>query len=702
MTERLNFDITAVNKSDRAIQQAKRQLDSVSRSLSMAQREARRFAVAERQSNQVVAQATREVTRFAAAERAAMSARGVATRRLSAATSMQRRYGMAVQNTAYQIGDFAVQVAAGQSASRALAMQLPQLLGGFGVLGAVMGAAAAVAVPLASALFGAANRAKSLSASVDDLASAMNAFRSSAAAISTSVEDIKKKYGDLAGEAERALKAITAVNRQAAVGAIGESVASTISKAQSIFNEHLVEFARGAKTFDVITRQVAEAKAALARGGETLMGVNLLKSQLDTVVQQRLALKALAQEAGITTDKLSRIADAIDILGKAKGVKNQIRAMSSLQRALELAYGDVGKMPPKVVELYTSLGKAIAKGSEFAGVADKMKSALSPVAGEADRIAQSLSAINAQFASAYAMSSFAGSKVGPGRGMVNKYNYGKRGYNDHSYAAWLRNHPEKPPSAGKTRIDRNLVAAKNLFENTRTSAEKYAEEVKRINELHMQFPDIVTNDVVQRGLDQLKQKYLEVGDASKRMARSVSSAVDRMASVIVDRTGTAADVLSAFLADIAKTQLKIGMTSFLTGALPGVFGANGLAPLVANANGNVFANGRIQAFAAGGVVSSPTLFPMRGGTGLMGEAGPEAIMPLTRVGGKLGVRAAGGGVQRVELIMRAEEGPMLRPTIEVVSHDTAVRVTQQGLEAYDRQVLPVRVHDVVRNPGVRG
>ena len=49
-------------------------------------------------------------------------------------------------------------------------------------------------------------------------------------------------------------------------------------------------------------------------------------------------------------------------------------------------------------------------------------------------------------------------------------------------------------------------------------------------------------------------------------------------------------------------------------------------------------------FAKGGVVSQPTFFPMRGATGLMGEAGPEAIMPLRRgADGRLGVAAAGGG-----------------------------------------------------------
>jgi phage-related minor tail protein len=55
----------------------------------------------------------------------------------------------------------------------------------------------------------------------------------------------------------------------------------------------------------------------------------------------------------------------------------------------------------------------------------------------------------------------------------------------------------------------------------------------------------------------------------------------------------------------------------------------------------------VQAFATGGIVSGATMFPMKGGMGVMGEAGPEAIMPLTRIGGKLGVAAAGGGGSNV-------------------------------------------------------
>lgn len=62
------------------------------------------------------------------------------------------------------------------------------------------------------------------------------------------------------------------------------------------------------------------------------------------------------------------------------------------------------------------------------------------------------------------------------------------------------------------------------------------------------------------------------------------------------------------------------------------------------ADGGSFSQGRVMPFANGGVVSGPMMFPMRGGMGLMGEAGPEAIMPLARgPDGKLGVRSAGGG-----------------------------------------------------------
>ncbi|WP_261144892.1 phage tail tape measure protein [Serratia entomophila] len=66
---------------------------------------------------------------------------------------------------------------------------------------------------------------------------------------------------------------------------------------------------------------------------------------------------------------------------------------------------------------------------------------------------------------------------------------------------------------------------------------------------------------------------------------------------------------------------------------------------VPNARGGVYASPSLSAY-SGQVVSSPTLFAFARGAGLMGEAGPEAIMPLKRgADGSLGVRAIGGSQQ---------------------------------------------------------
>jgi hypothetical protein len=87
----------------------------------------------------------------------------------------------------------------------------------------------------------------------------------------------------------------------------------------------------------------------------------------------------------------------------------------------------------------------------------------------------------------------------------------------------------------------------------------------------------------------------------------------------------------------------------------GGFISNGINSLVSGIlpfqKGGAISQGRVMPFARGGVVQGPTSFPMRGGMGLMGEAGPEAIMPLRRgPDGRLGVAAAGGGAS-VQVVM---------------------------------------------------
>ncbi|MEQ8922565.1 MAG: phage tail tape measure protein [Roseovarius confluentis] len=130
---------------------------------------------------------------------------------------------------------------------------------------------------------------------------------------------------------------------------------------------------------------------------------------------------------------------------------------------------------------------------------------------------------------------------------------------------------------------------------------------------------------------------------SRGLSRGLKRAFD---GLVFDgmRASDALGVVARSLVNTAYSAAIKPVTNHLGGLL-----AQGVAGMFAN--GGSFSQGRVTPFASGGIVSGPTLFPMRGGTGLMGEAGPEAIMPLTRgADGKLGVRAAGGG-RPVQVVM---------------------------------------------------
>lgn len=122
---------------------------------------------------------------------------------------------------------------------------------------------------------------------------------------------------------------------------------------------------------------------------------------------------------------------------------------------------------------------------------------------------------------------------------------------------------------------------------------------------------------LRRAFDGVVFDGMKLSDALKGVARSMSETVFNTAMKPVQ------NAVGGFLAN--------GVNALLSGVMP-------------FAKGAAFSQGRVMPFAKGGVVSQATSFPMRGGTGLMGEAGPEAIMPLARgADGRLGVQAAGGG-----------------------------------------------------------
>jgi lambda family phage tail tape measure protein len=143
--------------------------------------------------------------------------------------------------------------------------------------------------------------------------------------------------------------------------------------------------------------------------------------------------------------------------------------------------------------------------------------------------------------------------------------------------------------------------------------------------------------------------------------RGLGNLADGLTEVIMGTKSLGAafkDIARSIIADIIQMTIKM----LIFKAISAVFGAKDGAVFGGGfAMGGAFGGGNVIPFAGGGVVTQPTLFPMSGGrTGVMGEAGPEAVMPLARDGsGRLGVRAANSNTQgpiEVHIALTADAG----------------------------------------------
>jgi hypothetical protein len=140
-----------------------------------------------------------------------------------------------------------------------------------------------------------------------------------------------------------------------------------------------------------------------------------------------------------------------------------------------------------------------------------------------------------------------------------------------------------------------------------------------------------------------------MGDLGANLGSSFASAFQGMADQLTDfvTTGKASfgDFARSVLKDLSNIFIKFALFQALKAIVPG---GSAFGQFLGFADGAAFAQNGIQAFARGGIVNGPTLFPFAKGIGLMGEAGPEAIMPLRRGrDGNLGVMSSGGGTTNV-------------------------------------------------------
>lgn len=603
-----------------------------------------------------------------------------------------------IQNAAFQIGDFAVQVGAGQRASTALAQQLPQLLGSFGALGAVMGAVVAIGVPLATYFLSAGDAGEDLTKKIENLETAVSDYSSSVADANISTAELEQKYGSASEAAHVFLVALRELNEAQGLDQIGIAVDGIIGKFGSV-----------------------------SIAADDVSG----KLQMQ---QFRITISNISEELGITKERARDVYEALRDLSQAGSLDAKLQGISNLQSVLQSALGPLDQLRGDTREYIEEVAKVGEKFAEMQGSIEESRSSIldfgaavvSAVGGMDGLISKADTLAGSMFNAAAAAWDYAYAAArSEALDSTNFIKYNKSGLKDtittpSSLESDSSNPFYKPKNGSGRGSGGSRSGGSRSGGGGRADSNPFFEDAeKQIAALERQIEMIGKTDrevasltAKYKLLDEAKKRGLNLDKVSAETGRTLRAEIELRAEAIgklteaMDRQNQVSEfseniindisdaaaaallqtenlgeafnkMLQQMVADVISSNIKNILTDALTpsGGGGGGFFAKLFGGLLFSANGNVFSGGsQVQAYADGGVVSGPTVFPMTGGkTGLMGEAGPEAIMPLTRIGGKLGVQAQGGAV---DVVVRVDDSGQMRAAIEGISGNVAARVVQ--------------------------
>ncbi len=196
----------------------------------------------------------------------------------------------------------------------------------------------------------------------------------------------------------------------------------------------------------------------------------------------------------------------------------------------------------------------------------------------------------------------------------------------------------------------------------------------------------------------LKRYTDEAADVWKQYADAATTALKGLEDVFVDlcKTGKLnfTNLADSIISDLIRIQLRANITGPLSSWISGLFSvapAFTEADFLKSAKGNAFQNGNVIRLALGGIVNRPTLFKMASGAGLMGEAGPEAVMPLARdSSGRLGVATSGGSPQNIQVQIINQSGSSVKATQSKATFDGQKTVVSVVIDALGRNAYGLR------------
>ena len=581
---------------------------------------------------------------------------------------------MAIQQLGYQFGDFAVQVQSGTSAFVAFSQQGSQLAGILPMIAAPLGISMGLAVGLSSAFgilipIGSAlartflDVGKAADKSASDFKSALSEFESVSEDLSEVMKvSLTSPFKEAKGELRSLFEAYKQIKAEVAKDALATSLMPIVESVGNV----LSTATRKKETTERLN--IGTSEQAVARRVKRLSGLvdiqleaadilNLINDAVqgpteDLASNMLKVSKALRDSEVIThgiKDDFLRIIAESGILAKIqKGYSEEQRTAMEARRAAGMAYGkqedainaDIHqalvdrifeehetrvKADEDAVGLRRAAGEAFFRQEQEAE-ADIHKMRVDNILNEAALREATISAARAKFKAGAGQFGEASQDVAAQRLAELRKAYAdslrpdKSSVTKESDLEKLRSQLDLEDALlGKTEARQRVIQALGVEfskknPETVASLEKQIQLTKELIQEEQQRQDLI--DFV---ADSMGDSFMAMVDGTK----SVKDAFREMAS----------DIVRELYRVLVVQQMVNSAKTFLGGFF---------------ADGGAFSGGsQIQAYANGGVVGSPTYFGMSGGkTGLMGEAGPEAIMPLSRgANGKLGVQAEGvGGV----------------------------------------------------------
>lgn len=197
----------------------------------------------------------------------------------------------------------------------------------------------------------------------------------------------------------------------------------------------------------------------------------------------------------------------------------------------------------------------------------------------------------------------------------------------------------------QTEYNQRIAELNELYQQELITAPQRAAAEEEARQ-RMLYASTKWTDGVKRALETYEREATDAAYNAEQVTLGfLNSAEDAFTEFAMTGKFEWRNLLNSMLEDLNRALVRQNITGPLAGALNQIISGFDFGSLFSSAaaTGGVYNRGfALQAYARGGIVHKPTIFPMANGAGLMGEAGPEAILPLRRLpSGNLGVESSG-------------------------------------------------------------